>query len=411
MFSLSIGIRLLGLVFSVVLFFYYGKKAAANRWLGGFVFTILWYSLFVYAVLHGRSVEWVAVLGGLVSPLFLLMGPCALLYVRTFLHFNAGIKKRDFLHFLPSFISLLGVIPYLLKSWDQKKSLAHTILMGLQNPNKHVFNSFVTPLQFRMLGSFHMLAYMVAIWIVLFLYSKPFRLKNEDFAQNQPQLRWLWIFAILYSSCSMLNADLHLRNLEVFTFTLDFNKNAFVIELTNLVLLLVIVLAVFFPFVLSGFSNFRKLEVDRLNIGNGERGISAAGNSSQAVQNEEKSSLPPLMHSYISEIEARLQVVLEQKGFTEPDFKLSDLAIKTQTPHHHLSQYFSQVQKQGFPEWRNRLRVDYAKSLIDQGLHNDLNMEGLATKVGFTNRSTFSVVFKSLTGVTLSDYIKGNHNS
>lgn len=408
MFSLSTGVRLFGLIFSMVLYFYYGKKASANRWLALFVFSVLTYSLFFSAFIDGHSTLWVAVLGGLVSPLFFLIGPCGFLYVRTFLHFNAGIKKRDLLHFLPGVVMLSGVIPYWLKGWEDKKSIAKIMLMGLQNPNKEAFNSIVTPLQFRFLGSFHLLAYMVAIWIVMILYSKPFRLKNEDYTQNQPQLRWLWIFGALFSSCSVLYADLYLRNLYVSTMALDYNKDAFIIELVNLLLFLLVFLAVFFPMVLNGFASFRKQEK---NLAQQVPGLQEHAKVVKHIhieteQNIEKPTPPLLTHSYLSEIKRRLQATIDERWYTEPDFKLSDLAIRLQTPQHHLSQYFSQVHKQGFPVWRNQLRVDYAKSLIDKGWHYDLNMEGLATKVGFTNRSTFSVVFKNLTGSTLTEYIK-----
>jgi len=75
-------------------------------------------------------------------------------------------------------------------------------------------------------------------------------------------------------------------------------------------------------------------------------------------------------------------------------------------PVHHLSYYFNHVLGVKYADWRNGLRVDCAKRLLDQGLSGTYNMEGIASKCGFSSRATFFRVFREVVGISPMEYIK-----
>lgn len=53
-----------------------------------------------------------------------------------------------------------------------------------------------------------------------------------------------------------------------------------------------------------------------------------------------------------------------------------------------------------------QLRVDHAKQLLKEGKTDDLTIQGIAQKSGFSTRSSFYNAFKTVTGITPTEYLK-----
>ncbi|MEI6679427.1 MAG: helix-turn-helix domain-containing protein [Mariniphaga sp.] len=75
-------------------------------------------------------------------------------------------------------------------------------------------------------------------------------------------------------------------------------------------------------------------------------------------------------------------------------------------PAHHLTYYFNSIRLMPFPDWRNSLRIEYAKTLINQGEAGQLTLQTIASKSGFSSQSTFIRSFKQWSGTTPSEYMK-----
>lgn len=99
------------------------------------------------------------------------------------------------------------------------------------------------------------------------------------------------------------------------------------------------------------------------------------------------------------------QIIVEQKLFTNPDLKLSDLARKINIPPHQLSQLLNDNLKSSFAAYINEYRINYACNLIanDKGI----KLEEIGYEVGFNSKSTFFTAFKKHRGTTPALFKEG----
>ena len=59
-----------------------------------------------------------------------------------------------------------------------------------------------------------------------------------------------------------------------------------------------------------------------------------------------------------------------------------------------------------FTTLRTQLRIQYASKLLDAGQADELSMDGIGKKAGFSTRSNFYNAFKTETGMTPSEYLE-----
>jgi AraC-like DNA-binding protein len=62
--------------------------------------------------------------------------------------------------------------------------------------------------------------------------------------------------------------------------------------------------------------------------------------------------------------------------------------------------------KSNFSDYKKIVRINDATKLLENGYLNKHKVETLAAFVGFTSYNTFSIAFKSITGVTTQEYLK-----
>ncbi len=83
----------------------------------------------------------------------------------------------------------------------------------------------------------------------------------------------------------------------------------------------------------------------------------------------------------------------------QEDLKLEDLAEEFSFNYHYLSAYFNQQMKESFSDYLNRLRIEKACGLLNEG---NLSIAQISERVGYSEHSYFSRVFKKMTGKTPS---------
>lgn len=114
-----------------------------------------------------------------------------------------------------------------------------------------------------------------------------------------------------------------------------------------------------------------------------------------------------------SEITLDLEKMLQKQGEESEDYTqqlldyiaqhfaekitLNDLASHFHFNYHYLSSYFVTHLNESFTEYLNRVRIEKARKLIDEGT---LNMTEISQAVGYSDVSYFAKVFKKLTGKT-----------
>jgi len=82
---------------------------------------------------------------------------------------------------------------------------------------------------------------------------------------------------------------------------------------------------------------------------------------------------------------------------------LEKIAIQFGTSAPHLSRMIKKETTLTFTEYVNTLRIDKAKELLQI---SDMSISEIYEQLGFNNRNTFIRIFKSMVGVTPSEYRK-----
>jgi AraC-like DNA-binding protein len=107
------------------------------------------------------------------------------------------------------------------------------------------------------------------------------------------------------------------------------------------------------------------------------------------------------------ELVAKINDFLEkEEPYINPDFSINELAAALKVPVHHLSYCLNTLMNVKFTSLRTQLRIKYAIKLLNSGQADELSMDGIGKKAGFSTRSNFYNAFKTETGMTPSEYLE-----
>jgi len=109
-------------------------------------------------------------------------------------------------------------------------------------------------------------------------------------------------------------------------------------------------------------------------------------------------------NEYIEKINLVLQKIVQQGFYLKNDFLLNSISDAEGLPLHHLTYYFNNILKTSFSDWRNDLRIQHAKKLMEQNGESAITLAGIAISCGYNSPSTFIRAFKHYTGKTPSEY-------
>jgi len=105
----------------------------------------------------------------------------------------------------------------------------------------------------------------------------------------------------------------------------------------------------------------------------------------------------------------RILAFLEtEKPYVKVSFSLHDLSLALNIPHIRVTTCFNKELNTSFPSYRNKLRVNHAISLLRAGAHLTTSIEGIAERSGFKSKSIFYAAFKEEYGMTPTEWIKKN---
>lgn len=99
----------------------------------------------------------------------------------------------------------------------------------------------------------------------------------------------------------------------------------------------------------------------------------------------------------------------KEAPYINPEFSINELAASLKVPVHHVSYCLNTLMNIKFTTLRTQLRIKYATNLLDAGQADDLSMDGIGKKSGFSTRSNFYNAFKTETGMTPSEYLENKN--
>lgn len=152
-----------------------------------------------------------------------------------------------------------------------------------------------------------------------------------------------------------------------------------------LVLLLISIAPLYFPSILYGFPKNQLLV---------SSSISNDTNSRKRIYGLDN-----------QELNNSLTIIEQQGAFLKQGFNLKACAELLHVPTYHAAYFFYQTKGISFTAYRNKIRVEKAKQLIDSGFLESNDLYKLVYSCGFNNKSDFENNFQRFTAISFKDYI------
>jgi AraC-like DNA-binding protein len=382
------------LVFSVLLLTYNKGYKSANIYLAMFLFLFNLIILTNYLYFYGNSKTILAFLLSIpINPTSYLLGPFVFFYVRSILKNSVHFVKYDWLHFIIFVVIFVGRFPFIFISWDAKLKIADGIInhSWINLTHTKVNNFLPIILNFKLRG-LHFLLYLLAIWYLI-LRSK-FTKSSENERPNQIKVvnQWLYFFT---GVISFLGVSLFII---VLNFLSAKNRITFQIEwnfMTSLIFIGIFMLIfglILYPQILYGMPVVKPSLITKVN------------EILPTVKDKVENISFDL--DYIKKINLLLNHWIEERKYLDVDSSTYSLSKDIDLPHHHVTYFFNNINDEKYIEWRSRMRVMYALSLINSEKGYIKTIESLGKESGFKSYATFIQSFKRVTGKLPNDYFK-----
>lgn len=379
----------LNLYLAIIILIFNVKINKNAFYLAGFLFCLCLFGLLHNFTFDEESPLFLAFFRGHFIPIIYAMGPMLYFYVRGTITDHSKLENYDYLHFAPTILSFITLLPYIISPISYKTEIARLIIANPGNSVKDL-NYWIIPQYIH----FYLRAISACVYAFASLYlvlrsNQFFKHKIVPKSQKILVLRWLYTLTILSVILFVFYIPLAFYLLKIVQLPIQISEltyNVFdrisgysycIIPLTVLVL----------PQILYG-----------LPIG------------PKKVKEEKdfwKDTFTILEEDPFLEVSKTvLEYLKTEKPYLNPEFNIDSLSEQLHIPKHHLYYCFANIIKMKFSSIRNKLRVEHAKKMLMEGKSNNLKLEGIGFESGFVSRSHFFATFKEETGLTPSEFLE-----
>ena len=352
-----------GLFLSVYLFAK-AENRNANKWLA-FLLTVVSLHLIEYAAdITGITLQYPTFIA-ITYPLLFCMGPFYYIYCRYLLDKSYKITFKSILHFVPSLVVLLLMIPFYTMPAEEKINLLSGLAQG------GVMKIPTGQLVFMGVHVAQTVAYIFASYQFIGKKEKELKALSSD-AFVIKKLEWLNVFSLYFSIYLLLYFIL----VVLLTFI-----NSYQVQL-DYALLLITAISTY----AIGYSAISNPDIFKA-IPDFNLPVNASRNANR---------FPELKDRLIQYMDAN-------KPYLKSDLKISELADSLTVPAYQLSQLINDEFLVNFYDFINKYRVEEAKKLLIEDNRN-YKILAIAYEVGFNSKATFNRVFKKFTDLTPSEF-------
>lgn len=397
-------ISLSTIVLSLVLMLFNWRRQTSTVYLSlAFIFLSV-YGVTHYLIVDGESAFWLAIFYNHPAPLYLLVGPLLFFYVRGVLTDKHRLRRWDFLHFIPAVIHFIGIIPWCLQSFAQKKALMQKVIDNMDAMavvHSNLFFSMPVAFNLRLLS---LGVYVVAAIVLLWRYYPGRRQRhNVPSAQSAVTLRWL---ILLLATMLLIFINMGVMTGYFLNSGLSHTIRQFatMYSITGFVYALLAIWMLLFPQVLYGLPAMHTTQWNT----SPEPAVAVLQTSEPAVAVNEMPGYESALkeENPFKELEKKIRQYFEQaKPYTQPDFDMYQLSKALGVPMHHLYYCFNEVMHTKFAALRTQYRVAHALQLLQSGQSENYTIEAIAHQSGFQSKSTFYKAFRDITGMLPSEYV------
>ncbi len=326
-------------------------------------------------------------------PTLCLHGPLIYLYTSALTTGSTAFRRKQCLHFIPA---VLVFIAYMLVN------IFHDFAAGTDAEMKVLFagrlrpflGTVIVPIIFYSVLSG--LLYTLVSWNALYRYTRTIKEYFSDILKLR--LLWLKIFIGLLL--------LMFINLNIFNWLGFFNVIRLGDSIVAEVLPLVFGISCIF---LTAFFALRQPDIFRYTNEMAQE-FSATDehleelNAGYPKAKYEKYGIDDIKkESYLNDL---LRFMDEKKPYLNDEITLKDLADELRIPAYHLSIVINDRLNQNFYTFINGYRIKEVMAKLADPRNSTMNVLNLAFSSGFNSKSTFNSAFKSIAGMTPTDYRK-----
>jgi len=352
---------------------------------------------FIFILIHSDAhVEVLALLLFHLDPLFFLLGPFFLYYLKSLVHGKLVADKYLLVYSIPAFIALINTLPYYGYPFAAKVAESAAIQGNYFLDGPVNFQLIFFPFKYQL-----RFAALYNLSVVLFSFVYLIRLKKNSAIPIKKKVSLL-LNRILAATTLVVIVP----NLMVLLYVLVnspkkgelvFRQAAF--EDNGAIFFMTLLLPLSFFLIPSWLYNDQAstnpLDKIRAFL---QRLRQRTSGTTLTAQNCEKSENLERIVAYLD----------TEKPFLKVSFSLHDLSQALNIPHIRVTTCFNKELNTTFPSYRNKLRVAHAISLLREGAHLTTSIEGVGERSGFKSKSIFYAAFKEVYGMTPKDWIKEN---
>jgi AraC-like DNA-binding protein len=332
------------------------------------------------------------------SPLYYLSLSTSYLYVRAVVNDEIKFKKYDFLLFLPAILHFGEMLPFYLKSANEKKQLLNQLL---QDPNE------IAQLNEGMLPPYmhNLLRCLLGVLFVTLMIRLLMRTSSERRLEtiHSATFTWLKWFTGLVGF-----AVLSILFILIVPVSVVPNRSLG-IHLSVIVSFMILNFYLFFkPQILYGIPKLR-METIKIETNDSSPRQTATELHSKAYQLVVEKKNGTGSHSsleYLLAYKPLLELHLNNnKPYLQQGYNVAKLSLETAIPQHHLSALLNKVYGVRFNDFINNYRIKHISEHFDQSGWDHMTLEGIASEAGFNSRTTFFNAIKKSTGLSPSEFI------
>jgi AraC-like DNA-binding protein len=326
------------------------------------------------------------------DPLSCLIGPAFYFYLRSLLINKRAFRAYDLGHLIPAILVAINTMPYYLLPFEEKFKALSLIL------SSPVVSGDALP---HLLFSYRLQKGLPTIINIAYLLFIFYRFKSKGardiyICKNGPQLinRILLIFLInLFSSVFLvffvtLNSSLNSTNW-LFIFSQFSSGNKALLYFMSLIL----PISVFF----SPQLLFFKASDSRNDMLIDTKGPFFLKSKRPNVEPNNRDS---------EDLKRILLYIDQKKPYLNTKLSLHEITRELNIPHARVTFCFNRILRTPFPIYKNKLRVSHAESMMRDGAHLTMTIEGIGVKSGFKSISVFYAAFREVHGMTPAEWIK-----
>jgi AraC-like DNA-binding protein len=395
-------ISLLTIILSGLLVTYNWRINKNTIYLGAFFSILATYGLTHYFTIYTNSPFWLAVFYNNFSPFWFLTGPLLLFYYRGTLTDNSRLKGTDIIHFIPFLVQLIGIFPYLLTPFSYKVDIAAQILNDLNLITQFKVNWITKPIVNFLGRPILVFLYLGYITYLLWLNNPKSNRAKVPIQQFKLTYRWLILLEVT-TAILIINFFLLSLSLSKQTVTATMVNAQFTHFFSGIAYFCMSFMLLLFPRILYGMPIYTANTITEIS-------------SQEKLKKETNPIVEPInivaeiqlpqddpFFELVDKINAYLK---KEEPYLNPEFTINELAASLKVPVHHVSYCLNTLMNVKFTSLRTQLRIQYAAKLLDSGQADELSMDGIGKKSGFSTRSNFYNAFKTETGMTPSEYLE-----